>query len=211
MPAGFLRKHRLALMRHRAIGDTNPVELLPWSTGLCDIWADQELLYMSSHCMCGVLCLACLPARTFVNVVNEDPNVWNPALRNASQPVRGACGVKFRTPGQACCWNALLLSVVPCLRCPWRLAARQKYFVEGSILGDVAASTLCFFCAALQEAREVHIEQDPVFTALARVDGATLPNHMVLQGRNTKPKGQEGAQRTRPEADVVSVSNATPA
>jgi Cys-rich protein (TIGR01571 family) len=169
MPQGYLRKQRLACIRERARGNTKVFDHLPWSTGLCDIWSDPELLYSSSNCLCGICCICYLPARTFVNILNDDPNIWDPSTRLADTTVRGACGMQFSSAGQACFWNSILLTALPCIRIPWRWAVRKKYFVEGSILGDIFASTICCFCSAMQEAREVRVEVDPIFAALAQV------------------------------------------
>jgi Cys-rich protein (TIGR01571 family) len=166
---GYLRKERIACMRERARGNTKVFDPLPWSTGLCDLWSDPELLYTSSNCLGGVCCICYLPARTFVDILNDDPNIWDPATRLAGTAVRGAFGVQFSSAGQACLWNSFLLTLLPCIRIPWRWAVRKKYFVEGSVMGDMFASTLCCFCSAMQEAREVRVERDPIFAALAQV------------------------------------------
>jgi len=56
-------------------------------------------------------------------------------------------------------WNMAVLTVVPPVRCFWRWRLRRKYVVQGMLIGDVIAVTLCCVCATLQEAREVRVGQ----------------------------------------------------
>jgi len=43
------------------------------------------------------------------------------------------------------------------------------------LIGDIINVLFCYICATLQEAREVRVYQDELFTAMKRIDGARLP------------------------------------
>ena len=107
MPEGDLLRQRadaMKLVQYKGVSKT-PVEELPWSTGLLDVWKDPELLSMSmtgvprapvpllgmatdlaadrqtpdlcdaAGGLCGVCCILYLPAKTFVDVQNG-AGVW---------------------------------------------------------------------------------------------------------------------------------------
>jgi len=116
-------------------------EMLPWSSGLLDMTLDSELLHMANGGIFGAWMFFFLPAKTMVDVENGD-NVWVPkqdASPDDEPEVRGAFGVRFHTPGQACIFNAALLTACPLVRIFWRWTLRQKYLVQGRLWGDVFA------------------------------------------------------------------------
>jgi len=43
------------------------------------------------------------------------------------------------------------------------------------VIGDILNVLLCYICSTLQEAREVRVFEDEMFTAMKRIDGARLP------------------------------------
>ena len=43
------------------------------------------------------------------------------------------------------------------------------------VLGDLISVTFCYICATLQEAREVRVGEDELFTAMRNIDGSHLP------------------------------------
>lgn len=76
-------------------------------------------------------------------------------------------------------WNMVVLTLIPPVRCFWRWRLRRKYVVKGMLVGDVLAVTLCCVCATLQEAREVRVGEDELYTAVKRIDGAALPTSFL--------------------------------
>lgn len=153
---------------------------LPWSTGLLDVWRDPEILAMSSTGgLCGLCMIMCLPAKTFVDVQNGT-DVWkrdiDPKLTAEEVGIKGALGLKFTSPGWALLWNMGVLACCPPVRAFWRWRLRRKYVVQGQLCGDIISVTLCYVCATLQEAREVRVCEDELFTSIKNIDGAALPN-----------------------------------
>lgn len=49
------------------------------------------------------------------------------------------------------------------------------FVLRSMVIGDLIAVTLCYICATLQEAREVRVGEDELFTAMKRIDGSHLP------------------------------------
>mmetsp|Transcript_45463 Transcript_45463/g.71250 ORF Transcript_45463/g.71250 Transcript_45463/m.71250 type:complete len:237 (+) Transcript_45463:223-933(+) len=181
MPLGELTERRKRAMKARENPTLHKTQYapMPWSTGLCDLWTDPELLYMASHGFCGICCFVCLPAKTYVDLVNG-LDVWRrkplPGRTSADEvAIRGAFGINFSAAGWAMLWNAFILSLFPPIRIYWRWRLRQKYVVQGALYGDAVAVTVCYFCSALQEQREIRIEQDGLFAAVKGIDGAKLP------------------------------------
>mmetsp|Transcript_50968 Transcript_50968/g.103641 ORF Transcript_50968/g.103641 Transcript_50968/m.103641 type:complete len:221 (-) Transcript_50968:431-1093(-) len=203
MPLGELTEKRRRAMKARL----NPALTrevfapLPWSTGLCDLWTDPELLYTSSHGLCGLCGFVCLPAKTFVELLNG-ANVWTRQHHGrAEDSIRGAMGAKFSSPSLALLWNALVLAIFPPIRVYWRWRLRQQYVVRGALWGDCFAVSLCYFCSAMQEQREIRIEQDPMFAAVHKIDGAHLPtNFLAAYGQPTDLPNQE--QMNSPKTDA---------
>jgi len=201
MPVGELTERRRRAMKARA----NPTltkevfQPLPWSTGLCDLWTDPELLYTSTSGLCGLCGFVCLPAKTFVELLNG-ANVWTrqtlPGRTSAEDVgIRGAFGMKFSSPSWALLWNAMILALLPPVRVFWRWRLRQQYVVQGALWGDCLAVSLCYFCSAMQEQREIRIEQDAMFAAVHRIDGAHLPtNFLAPYGTPTDLPDQEQMQ-----------------
>jgi Cys-rich protein (TIGR01571 family) len=72
-------------------------------------------------------------------------------------------------------WNMIVLTAAPPVRCYWRWRLRRKYVVKGMVIGDILNVLLCYICSTLQEAREVRVFEDEMFTAMKRIDGARLP------------------------------------
>lgn len=179
MPLGALREQRATAMKQQlGMSDKKP-DRLPWSTGMFECWTDPELLYMSAHGMLGFCCIICLPAKTRVDFLNNE-DVWTniPDPRRATAKdvdIHGTFGVRFSSPSYAYAWNAAVLAAFPCMRVWWRWSFREKYIVQGSLIGDIISSFLCYPCTALQEQREIRVARDPLFVAVKKIDGASLP------------------------------------
>jgi Cys-rich protein (TIGR01571 family) len=89
--------------------------------------------------------------------------------------VKGECGVKFSSPSYAYAWNAFILGACPPIRVWWRWSFREKYVVKGSLCGDIISVCLCYLCTAMQEQREMRVARDPLYVAVKKIDGASLP------------------------------------
>jgi len=105
-------------------------------------------------------------------------------------------------------WNMVVLTCFPPVRVFWRWRLRRKYVVQGMVIGDILAVTLCYICATLQEAREVRVGEDELFTALKRIDGAALPTtHIASYGVPPKSKYDPSSANKGVPKQVVMKSN----
>ncbi|EKX53365.1 hypothetical protein GUITHDRAFT_101069 [Guillardia theta CCMP2712] len=182
MKNGFLVERRRQAMQKRGMQEATKEQIqeMPWSTGLFDIWTDPETLYVAGHGAWGGL-----PAATSAAPRHE---------HFVSTPVAFCCMNNYTSmayppsePGRR----------FPFIRVTWRKHARTRFLVKGSCLGDCLAVTLCYFCSALQEAREVRIESDDIFNAIKRIDGSTLPTTTLANYEYSEIQPMEALSMTQ--------------
>uniref|UniRef100_A0A7S0HIM7 Uncharacterized protein n=1 Tax=Hanusia phi TaxID=3032 RepID=A0A7S0HIM7_9CRYP len=119
-----------------------------WSTGLLDVTSDYEILSVASlFCGAGVFFLA---PNTALSVFNGRPSLLSGLAQPLQRLTKGVCNEK----DSVLCINTCCLLSFPPVLLYWRSALREKYQIEGSCVSDCCASSLCCWCAILQEARE---------------------------------------------------------
>eukprot|EP01136_Pigoraptor_vietnamica_P023052 Opistho-1_new@74759 len=118
----------------------------PWSTGLFGIFDDMKIFLFGTQ--------------AYMLAVN------NSVITSGGKATFGIDGESCAKPcfTAGCigsdgvfCTNACVFCCLPCVYFLWRQEVRNKFQIQGNMLGDCIACCCCFPCAVMQDARELKI------------------------------------------------------